>query len=84
MREYERFKELMKDIPRVSEMERRKSDLIRMSPNGWGFDIFYYKNPVAEGDVVGHLTADEAIEMAKEIASWNRDQKWEDYEEDRE
>lgn len=126
MREYERFKELMKDIPRVSEMERRKSDLIRMSPvfnytvlfgNGWGFDIFYgfgsygyeegllelavikvtednknnsvredwnlhYKNPVAEGDVVGHLTADEAIEMAKEIASWNRDQKWEDYEEE--
>lgn len=117
MREYERFKELMKEIPRVSEMERRKSDLIRMSPNGWCFDIFYgfgsygdeegllelavikvtednknnsvredwnlhYKNPVAEGDVVGHLTADEAIEMVKEIASWNRDQKWEDYEEE--
>lgn len=119
MREYERFKELMKDIPHASEMERRTSNRFHMYnctvlfENGWGFDIFYgygsygyekgllelavikasennvnnsvredwdlhYKNPVAEGDVVGSLTADEAIELAKEIASWTRDQKWDD------
>lgn len=126
MREYERFKELMKDIPYASEREKKTSSLFRMTPmynytvlfeNGWGFDIFYgygsygyeegllelavikvtednksnsvredwnlhYKNPVAEGDVVGHLTAYKAFELAKEIASWNRDQKWEDYEEE--
>ena len=127
MTEYERFKKLVKDIPHVSEMERRTPNLFGTIPlfnytvmfeNGWGFDIFYgygsygyekgllelavikaaednknnsvgedwylhYKNPVAEGDVVGHLTADETIELAKEIASWNRDQKWDEYEEER-
>ena len=127
MREYERFKELVKDIPHASEREKKTLNLFQMTPrynyavmfeNGWGFDIFYgygsygyeegllelavikaaegnknnsvredwylhYKNPVAEGDVVGHLTADEVIKLAKEIASWTKDQKWEDYEEER-
>lgn len=126
MREYERFKELVKDIPYASKREKKTPDLFQMTPwynytvlfeNGWGFDIFYgygsygyeegllelavikaaednknnsvgedwdlhYKNPVAKGDVVGPLTADETIELAKEIASWNRDQKWDKYEEE--
>lgn len=128
MTEYERFKKLVKDIPHVSEMERRTPNKFGTIPlfnytvmfeNGWGFNIFYgygsygyekgllelavikaaednknnsvssvsedwdlhFKNPVAEGDVKGHLTSDETIELAKEIASWNKDQKWEDYEE---
>ena len=126
MREYERFKELVKDIPHASEREKKTPNLFQMDPmynytvlfeNGWGFDIFYgygsyghekgllelavieaaedntnnsvsedwdldYKNPVAGGDVVGYLTADEVIELVKEIASWSKDQTWDEYEEE--
>lgn len=48
-----------------------------------GYDL-HYSNPVAEGDVVGHLTADEAFKLIKEISTWQKDQKWPEYEEEEE
>lgn len=55
----------------------------------YGFDyridgeLYYglcYYNPVAEGDVRGYLTAEEALELTKQVASWDKNATFPEWE----
>tara|TARA_Y100000589_G_scaffold41516_1_gene34890 strand:+ start:287 stop:541 length:255 start_codon:yes stop_codon:yes gene_type:complete len=44
----------------------------------------HYANPVAQGDVCGWLTGDEADKLASEVESWTQDQVFPDWEDEEE